>query len=61
MVYDSILWLLSSMDLALKVWSLCSLGLDAYVGDCQNYGPFLGPYSNTGPNTGPNLGHKKGP
>ena len=27
-----------------------------HVGDCQNYGPFLGPYYNTGPNTGPNLG-----
>ena len=26
------------------------------MGDCQNYGPFLGPYYNTGPNTGPNLG-----
>ena len=26
-----------------------------YMGDCQNYGPFLGPYYNTGPNTGPNL------
>ena len=22
------------------------------VGDCQNYGPFLGPYYNTGPNLG---------
>ena len=32
------------------------------MGDCQNYGPFLGPYCNTGPNTGPNLrGPKKGP
>ena len=30
-----------------------------YVGDCQNYGPFLGPYYNTGPNTGPNLGDPK--
>ena len=20
------------------------------MGDCQNYGPFLGPYCNTGPN-----------
>ena len=29
------------------------------MGDCQNYGPFLGPYSNTGPNTGPNLGDPK--
>ena len=29
------------------------------VGDCQNYGPFLGPYYNTGPNTGPNLGNPK--
>ena len=26
-----------------------------YVGNCQNYGPFLGPYDNTRPNTGPNL------
>ena len=25
------------------------------MGDCQNYGPFLGPYYNAGPNTGPNL------
>ena len=32
-----------------------------YVGDCQNYGPFLGPYYNTGPNTGPNWGPTKGP
>ena len=32
------------------------------MGDCQNYGPFLGPHYNTGPNTGPNLGEpKKGP
>ena len=31
-----------------------------YMGDCQNYGPFLGPYYNTGPNTGPNLGTQKG-
>ena len=30
-----------------------------YMGDCQNYGPFLGPYYNTGPNTGPNLGDPK--
>ena len=29
------------------------------MGDCQNYGPFLGPYDNTGPNTGPNLGDPK--
>ena len=29
------------------------------MGDCQNYGPFLGPYYNTGPNTGPNLGNPK--
>ena len=25
-----------------------------HMGDCQNYGPFLGPYYNTAPNTGPN-------
>ena len=31
-----------------------------HVGDCQNYGPFLGPYYNTGPHTGPNLGDPKG-
>ena len=31
-----------------------------HMGDCQNYGPFLGPYYNTGPNTGPNLGDPKG-
>ena len=30
-----------------------------HVGDCQNYGPFLGPYYNTGPNTGPSLGDPK--
>ena len=30
-----------------------------YVGNCQNYGPFLGPYYNTGPNTGPDLGDPK--
>ena len=29
------------------------------MGDCQNYGPFLGPYYDTGPNTGPNLGDPK--
>ena len=29
------------------------------IGDCQNYGPFLGSYYNTGPNTGPNLGDPK--
>ena len=29
------------------------------MGDCQNYGPFLGPYYNTGLNTGPNLGDLK--
>ena len=23
-----------------------------YLGDCQNYGPFLGPYYSTGPNLG---------
>ena len=29
------------------------------MGDCQNYGPFLGPHYNTGPNTGPNLEDSK--
>ena len=29
------------------------------MGNCQNYGPFLGPYYNTGPKTGPNLGDPK--
>ena len=29
------------------------------MGDCQNYGPFLGPCYSTGPNTGPNLGDPK--
>ena len=29
------------------------------MGDCQNYGPFLGPYYNTGPNMGPNFGNPK--
>ena len=33
--------------------------LSVYMGDCQNYGPFMGPYYNTGPNTGPNLGDPK--
>ena len=33
--------------------------LGKYMGDCQNYGPFLGPDYNTGPNTGPNLGDPK--
>ena len=33
--------------------------IELQVGDCQNYGPFLGPYYNTGPNTGPNLGDPK--
>ena len=33
--------------------------LEMHLGDCQNYGPFLGPYYNTGPNTGPNLGDPK--
>ena len=29
-----------------------------HMGDCQNYGPFLGPYYNTGPNLGdPKRGH----
>ena len=33
-----------------------------HMGDCQNYGPFLGPYYKTEPNMGPNLGDpKKGP
>ena len=29
------------------------------MGDCQNYGPFLGPYYSTGSNRGPNLGDPK--
>ena len=33
--------------------------LRRHMGDCQNYGPFLGPYYNTGPSTGPNLGDPK--
>ena len=29
-----------------------------HMGDCQNYGPFLGPHYNTGPNLGdPKRGH----
>ena len=32
---------------------------NSYMGNCQNYGPFLGPYYNTGPNAGPNLGDPK--
>ena len=35
------------------------MGLSNYLGDCQNYGPFLGPYYNTGPSTGPKLGDPK--
>ena len=31
----------------------------AHMGNCQNYGPFLGPYYNTGSYTGPNLGDPK--
>ena len=38
-------------------WSSGKWGL--YMGNCQNYGSFLGPYYNTGPNTGPNLGDPK--
>ena len=30
------------------------------MGDCQNYGPFLGPYYNTGPDTGPDTGPNLG-
>ena len=30
-----------------------------HMGDCQNYGLFLGPNFNMGPNTGPNLGNPK--
>ena len=33
--------------------------IENQMGDCQNYGPFLGPYYNTGPNMGPNLGNPK--
>ena len=33
--------------------------INMYMGNCQNYGPFLGPYYNTGPNTGLNLGDPK--
>ena len=35
------------------------VGTGIYMGDCQNYGPFLGPYYNTGPTTGLNLGDPK--
>ena len=38
---------------SIRITRLC------HMGDCQNYGPFLGPYENTGPNTGPNLGDPK--
>ena len=43
------------------VWSTGDLHSDVHrhVGNCQNYGSFLGPYYNTGPNTGPNLGDPK--
>ena len=35
-------------------WTMnCPLTLGQnHLGDCQNYGPFLGPYDNTGPNLG---------
>ena len=29
-----------------------SNGCLQHMGDCQNYGPFLGPYYNTGPDLG---------
>ena len=50
------------MKIPVEVWELrldsyTSEGVDGlgYMGDCQNYGPFLGPYYNTGPNRGPYL------
>ena len=49
------------LDLSLLLLLVIGRVHDVYshVGDCQNYGPFLGPYYNTGPNTGPNLGDPK--
>ena len=40
-----------------EYWAYALQGRSSvHVGNCQNYGPFLGPYYNRGPNTGPNLG-----
>ena len=48
------------IEVGLSAAFCVGLGLQVYnLGDCQNYGPFLGPYYNTGPNTGPNLGDPK--
>ena len=47
-------WLIGVHILYLNCINSCG-----HMGDCQNYGPFLGPYYNTGPNTGPNLGDPK--
>ena len=41
------------------VFPRCDASTPLNMGDCQNYGPFLGPYYNTGPNTEPNLGDPK--
>ena len=36
---------------ASSVFLMCRL-LGSHMGECQNYGPFLGPYYNTGPTLG---------
>ena len=33
-----------------NLMTLLSVHINAHVGGCQNYGPFLGPYHNTAPN-----------
>ena len=35
-----------------QAFRLPGLRSKMYMGDCQNYGPFLGPYYITGPNLG---------
>ena len=52
---------MGAIDMAMPLSAASALVLESYlhVGDCQNYGPFLGSYYNTGPNTGPNLGDPK--
>ena len=51
-------WLQHEKRPAKHIQSIKQPGAE-HMGNCQNYGPFLGPYYNTGPNTGPNLGYPK--
>ena len=50
--------LLATSELRVKDFRLLC-AVDKHLGNCQNYGPFLGPYYSTGPNTGPNLRNPK--